>query len=70
MSGRPPESSADPAACARRWRIASPHGPTSPGVCRRCGAARDFPNVSDERVWAVNEGNRPVPERLRRTPPR
>jgi hypothetical protein len=70
MSERSAEPSADPAACSHRWRIAAPNGPTSPGVCRLCGATRDFPNVSDESVWAMNEGNRPVPERFKRTPPR
>jgi hypothetical protein len=37
--------------CLHRWRIATPHGPTSPGVCRLCGAARDFPNYGEDRVW-------------------
>jgi hypothetical protein len=26
------------------WRIEEPHGPTSHGVCRHCGAERDFEN--------------------------
>lgn len=30
---------------AHHWRIEEPNGPTSHGVCRHCGAERDFPNV-------------------------
>lgn len=30
--------------CCHHWRIESPNGPTSRGVCRRCGAVREFHN--------------------------
>lgn len=52
MSDQPSEPSpSNPALCPHRWRIAPPNGPTSAGVCQRCGATRDFANVSDEHVW-------------------
>lgn len=31
-------------ACIHRWLIAPANGPTSAGVCRDCGASKDFPN--------------------------
>lgn len=31
-------------ACTHRWRIEPPAGPTSRGVCRLCGAEREFRN--------------------------
>lgn len=34
--------------CRHRWFIETPHGATSRGVCRRCGAARDFPNAAED----------------------
>ena len=34
--------------CRHRWLIASPNGPTSEGVCRLCGARRDFRNSGDD----------------------
>jgi len=30
--------------CVHHWLIAGPNGPTSPGVCNRCGAEKEFPN--------------------------
>lgn len=32
--------------CTHHWLIASPSGETSKGVCRLCGAARDFQNYA------------------------
>jgi len=37
--------------CIHRWRIESPNGPTSTGVCQRCGATREFVNYVDTPVW-------------------
>lgn len=34
-------------ACVHHWIIASPVGETSSGVCRYCGARRDFYNSSE-----------------------
>jgi hypothetical protein len=56
-----------PTTCRHRWRIASPNGPSSPGVCRLCGAVRDFANVIEESLWDVREGTRPVPGRFSRS---
>jgi len=39
-----------PDECRHRWLIASPNGPTSEGVCRVCGARRDFRNSSDDYI--------------------
>ena len=33
--------------CIHRWVIAMPNGPTSPGVCRHCGAQREFKNSEE-----------------------
>jgi hypothetical protein len=33
--------------CVHHWIIASPIGDTSSGVCRLCGAQRDFYNSSE-----------------------
>ncbi len=30
--------------CPHHWKIESPTGPTSRGVCQRCGAQREFVN--------------------------
>ena len=30
--------------CAHHWVIAAPNGPTSEGVCQRCGHQREFVN--------------------------
>lgn len=40
--------------CAHRWRIESPNGETSHGVCRICGAERDFPNAAEDGLWERN----------------
>lgn len=50
-------------ACTHHWRIAPPEGPTSHGICTRCGAEKTFRNYSDESVWddkaAPGRGERP-----------
>lgn len=33
--------------CRHHWRIAFPAGPTSKGVCERCGEQREFRNSED-----------------------
>jgi hypothetical protein len=40
--------------CAHRWRIESPNGETSHGVCRACGAERDFPTAAEDGLWERN----------------
>jgi hypothetical protein len=37
--------------CIHHWKLASPNGPTVHGICKRCGAERDFPTASDAVVW-------------------
>ena len=32
--------------CKHHWRIASPSGETSTGVCQICGASREFQNYA------------------------
>ena len=32
--------------CKHHWRIASPCGETSTGVCQNCGASREFQNYA------------------------
>ena len=38
-------------ACQHHWVIDSPAGPTSRGVCRRCGEERDFQNYVEATPW-------------------
>ncbi len=44
--------------CKHHWRIASPSGETSTGVCKICGASREFQNYA----------YRAAPGRLRKQP--
>ena len=39
------------AGCRHHWIIESPHGPTSQGVCKLCGAVRDFINYVPDMRW-------------------
>lgn len=43
-------------ACVHFWVLESPNGPTSPGVCQRCGATGSFSNWIDttEPFSAIN----------------
>jgi hypothetical protein len=36
---------------AHAWKIASPAGATSAGVCRHCARTREFVNAADASVW-------------------
>ncbi len=36
----------DEVGCKHHWRIASPCGETSTGVCQTCGASREFQNYA------------------------
>lgn len=42
--------------CKHHWRIASPNGAFSQGVCKICGALREFPNSTNESVWDNDHG--------------
>jgi len=37
--------------CRHRWKIASPNGPTSEGVCLDCGAIDEFKNSMPVSGW-------------------
>lgn len=34
--------------CKHHWLVARPNGPTSEGICRKCGAQNTYPNVPDD----------------------
>jgi hypothetical protein len=42
--------------CRHHWKIAAPNGATSMGVCRRCGAEREFANSTSESIWDNDHG--------------
>ncbi len=44
--------------CQHRWVIETPHGATSRGLCRRCGATKRFPNAPEQPIWGFAGGNR------------
>jgi len=50
--------------CRHHWIIETPHGATSKGVCKQCGAARRFPNSADGILWG-SDGNSSAPWLLR-----
>lgn len=37
--------------CRHHWIIETPHGATSRGLCKRCGARKRFPNAPEEKLW-------------------
>jgi hypothetical protein len=37
--------------CRHHWIIETPHGATSRGLCKRCGAQKRFPNAPEPAVW-------------------
>ena len=37
--------------CRHYWIIESPNGPTSRGVCKLCGAEKEFQNSFPELLW-------------------
>ncbi|GAG39154.1 unnamed protein product [marine sediment metagenome] len=37
--------------CRHHWLIESPHGPTSMGICRLCGAQKEFRNWAYSWLW-------------------
>jgi hypothetical protein len=43
-AGSPPGDCAAEATCRHHWLIEPPNGPTSIGVCKLCGATREFDN--------------------------
>lgn len=41
-----------------RWRIEEPSGPMSKGVCRECGATKEFKNWLSDGDFITNEEHR------------
>lgn len=41
-------------ACVHRYRLESPHGVTTRGVCRNCGRVRRFPSAFNGAGRALN----------------
>lgn len=41
-----------------RWRIDEPNGPTSRGVCKVCGAEKEFKNWLSDMDFITNEEHR------------
>ena len=37
--------------CRHHWLIESPHGATSWGACKHCGARREFSNSAMDALW-------------------
>jgi hypothetical protein len=37
--------------CRHHWVIDTPNGALSAGSCKRCGAAKDFRNSSEDLLW-------------------
>ena len=46
--------------CNHHWEIAPPEGPTSEGVCLKCGMTKPFPNYLPFKISAQRKGTRPV----------
>lgn len=42
--------------CRHHWKIAAPNGATSLGVCKYCGAEREFANSTSESIWDNDHG--------------
>ena len=39
--------------CVHHWVIETPNGPTSRGVCKKCGTQRDFQNFTDDQARQI-----------------
>jgi hypothetical protein len=37
--------------CRHHWLIESPRGPTSMGICKLCGAQKEFRNSASDFLW-------------------
>ena len=47
-----------PATHAHHWRIDEAHGPRSGGVCKTCGAVKEFKNWIEDGDFITNEEHR------------
>jgi hypothetical protein len=43
--------------CQHHWRIESPRGAMSMGVCKRCGEEREFRNSATDHLWEDESGS-------------
>jgi hypothetical protein len=43
--------------CAHHWMLPRPGGPTSNGICKFCGAEREFSNTTAS-GWVARTGTR------------
>lgn len=56
------------AVCAHYWVIDSPDGPVSRGVCKHCGAAKEFHNsISSSGIWSSASKSRASGETVEAT---
>jgi hypothetical protein len=46
-----PEKATKDGRCRHHWLIGSPEGPTSVGVCKLCGARKEFRNSASDLLW-------------------
>ena len=54
-----PANVARPAADhVHRWQIEEPNGPTSAGICKACGARKEFKNWLADSDFITNEEHR------------
>ncbi|HVP04196.1 MAG TPA: hypothetical protein VMT90_00830 [Dehalococcoidia bacterium] len=55
--------------CQHHWKIDSPRGALSKGICKRCGEEREFRNSTTDYVWDDDSGQGYSPWRgIRSTP--
>lgn len=47
----PERSATEQTSCQHHWVIETSVGPTSNGVCRRCGEERKFENTIEANTW-------------------
>ena len=45
----------NPKDCTHHWVIDSPNGPQSKGMCKVCGAEREFMNYLESSAWSSGE---------------
>ena len=52
MTVEPEEPATEEVLCQHHWIIEPSAGPTSNGVCQRCGAEKEFQNTVEADTWA------------------
>jgi hypothetical protein len=61
-----PRNPKEKAKCKHYWIIESPKGPTSRGVCKYCGAKKEFGNYTHHSSW---DEDRSTPDELSSSTP-